>query len=392
MKIPKTYKKVQGQKQFTPTIEELICNKQTQKNKETPDFQEAQNNDDEFQTLEPNNEYSNEIYNIDENIEEPQVENFQNNNNNLYFNSNHSNNNINSTTNDNNNNPSNDFSNENYNNNEIIPQLDYENGNPYRNTNPTFNNNTTDFANISPIAQQIMLEDENIWNLHQKLVQAKQQRKMCEKGVEVLNSRVRCLREENARTLAKINRTQKKVTERELQIERSRSKSKEKSLLKQKKEQDLKKQKMKNYEQKIQRENGIANEKEKTILRKQMQQKILKEEKQNNEIFRKSVNFQDQRDKKEKADFIRSRVNMTGNHRKLIEIENKAKIIQELENYIQIELNKKQEIDNEVNKLAIAENNLIEQINDVNLMQKKLVEDFDKFLYGFYSDNINFNS
>lgn len=389
MKIPKTYKKVQRPKQTTPTIEELLCNKQVQKNESTPDFQEGENNDEEFQTLEHDNEYSNEMYNMDENIEEPQVENLQNNNNNLYFNSN---NNINSITNDGNN-PSNEFSGENFgNNNEMLSQLNYENGIAYQTSNPTYVNNTAEFGNASPIAQQIMLEDENIWNLHQKLVQAKQQRKICEKGVEVLNSRVRCLREENARTLAKINRTQKKVTERELQIERSRSKSKERSLLMQKKEQDLKKQKIKNYEQKLQIENGIASKKEKIILKKQMQQKMLKEEKQSNEIFRKSMNFNEQQEKKEKADYIRSRVNMTGNRRKIIEIENKAKIIQELEDKIQQELTKKQEADDEVNKLAVIENNLIEQINDVNFMQKKLCDDFGGFLYGFYSNELNYNS
>lgn len=389
MKIPKTYKKVQRPKQTTPTIEELLCNKQVQKNESTPDFQEGENNDEEFQTLEHDNEYSNEMYNMDENIEEPQVENLENNNNNLYFNSN---NNINSITNDNNN-PSNEFSGENFgNNNEMLSQLNYENGIAYQTSNPTYVNNTAEFGNASPIAQQIMLEDENIWNLHQKLVQAKQQRKICEKGVEVLNSRVRCLREENARTLAKINRTQKKVTERELQIERSRSKSKERSLLMQKKEQDLKKQKIKNYEQKLQIENGIASKKEKIILKKQMQQKMLKEEKQSNEIFRKSMNFNEQQEKKEKADYIRSRVNMTGNRRKIIEIENKAKIIQELEDKIQQELTKKQEADDEVNKLAVIENNLIEQINDVNFMQKKLCDDFGGFLYGFYSNELNYNS
>lgn len=104
------------------------------------------------------------------------------------------------------------------------------------------------------------------------------------------------------------------------------------------------------------------------------------------------MNFNEQQEKKEKADYIRSRVNMTGNRRKIIEIENKAKIIQELEDKIQQELTKKQEADDEVNKLAVIENNLIEQINDVNFMQKKLCDDFGGFLYGFYSNELNYNS
>ena len=58
--------------------------------------------------------------------------------------------------------------------------------------------------------QQELFDDEYILSLHQKLEEKKELRKISEQNVKILNGRVRCLKDENKKTLAKIDLTKKK--------------------------------------------------------------------------------------------------------------------------------------------------------------------------------------
>ena len=57
---------------------------------------------------------------------------------------------------------------------------------------------------------QELFDDEYILSLHQKLEEKKELRKISEQNVKILNGRVRCLKDENKKTLAKIDLTKKK--------------------------------------------------------------------------------------------------------------------------------------------------------------------------------------
>ena len=52
--------------------------------------------------------------------------------------------------------------------------------------------------------QKPFIDDDYILQLHQRLAQIREQRKISENGVKVLNGRVRCLKEENQKTYQKL--------------------------------------------------------------------------------------------------------------------------------------------------------------------------------------------
>ena len=103
------------------------------------------------------------------------------------------------------------------------------------------------FSNQSPISNSFksshppdFLDDEYILELHKKLEEKREQRKISEQNVKILNGRVRCLKDENKKMCAKIDLTKKKTKEKEIAINNHRSRSKEKEELQEKKKKDLK--------------------------------------------------------------------------------------------------------------------------------------------------------
>ena len=238
--------------------------------------------------------------------------------------------------------------------------------------------NELQFQTFYPNSQPT--EDEYILNLHQRLIQTKQIRKLSEQRVDMLNNRLRCLKEENDKKLAKIDLLKKNQEKKSAVAERAKSRSKEKLERKERRERDVKKLKEKNYSSKLQLENNIALEKEKSLLRKQINAKLLKEEKQTNNYFRINNDLEENKDKKDKATYIRSQNITIDQRKKMQEIEGKERLIQNLEHKIQIELNKKDEIDEIINRLKVMEVNTIENIRIINEKQKMLIIKFDKIL------------
>ena len=113
------------------------------------------------------------------------------------------------------------------------------NNNNFNNSMSTKNQTTKDY-NMNDLS-----DDDYILELHKKLAQKREIRKISEQGVKILNGRVRCLKDENKKTLAKIDLTKKKTKEKVLVLEYNKSHSKEKKEYLQKKEDDLKLQKQK---------------------------------------------------------------------------------------------------------------------------------------------------
>ena len=232
-------------------------------------------------------------------------------------------------------------------------------------------------------------DDDYILELHKKLAQKREIRKISEQGVKILNGRVRCLKDENKKTLAKIDLTRKKTKEKVLVLEYNKSRSKEKKEYLQKKEDDLKLQKQKNKHQKLITQTNLLNNRENLILQNQIKGQISKAEKVDNENIRKKNELNSKIIKKNKIEVIRNQSILTNQKKKISDIEKKEKMIKDLEKKINIEQQKKKEFDDELNKLTAMENEILSRILQNNEMQRKLIEDFERnFSGGGYTPNL----
>ena len=235
--------------------------------------------------------------------------------------------------------------------------------------------------------QKQFIDDNYLLQLHQRLVQTRELRKLSENGVKILNGRVRSLKDENQRTLNKIYQTGKKTNEKLLNMERKKSQSKEKIERIKRLENELNLLKNKNMNQKIDRDNGLINSRKKVISENKIKGRISKKEKDEicniklmNELNEKNI-------KKNKIEVIRSQEAQKIQKRKMVEIEKKEGIIKDLEQKINYEMNRKKELEEGINKMLKEESETFERINKTNEMQKKIFADFEKILRG--SANVN---
>ena len=260
------------------------------------------------------------------------------------------------------------------------------------NLNPNYNYNYDNIVmpDINDLIcdQKQFIDDDYLLHLHQRLVQTKELRKISENGVKILNGRVRCLKDENQKTLNKIYKTSKKVNEKLLNIERKKSQSKEKMERIKRLENELNLLKNKNMNQKIDRDNGLINSRKKVLSENKIKGRISKKEKDEicniklmNELNEKNL-------KKNKIEVIRSQAAQKIQKKRMTEIEKKEGIIKDLEQKINYEINKKKELEEEINKMLKEESETFERINKTNEMQKKIFSDFEKIL----RDNSNLNS
>ena len=216
----------------------------------------------------------------------------------------------------------------------------------------TNNNNNYNNNNIISTKNQIssnykmrdLSDDDYILELHKRLAEKREVRKISEQSVQILNGRVRCLKDENKKTLAKIDLTRKKTKEKELVLEYNKSRSKEKKEFLQKKEDNLKLQKQKNRYQKLVTQTNLLNNRENLILQNQKKGQQSKAQKIDNENIKKENELNTQIFKKNKIEVIRSQSKLSNQRKKMVDIEKKEKIIKDLEKKINLELKKKKNL------------------------------------------------
>ena len=286
-----------------------------------------------------------------------------------------------------NNNNNFDYNNNNnidYNNNN---NFEYNNNNNFNYDNNNNNNNNiymqdADIPDINELIcdQKQFIDDDYLLNLHKKLAQTRELRKISENGVKILNGRVRCLKDENQKTLAKINIPSKKTNDKLLTMERKKSQSKEKMERARKLENELFKLKEKNLNQKVERDNGLINSRKKVISENKMKGILSKKEKKDIDNIKIMNELNEKNLKKNKIEVIRSQAMQKNQKKKIIKIEKKEGIIKDLEAKINYEIKRKKELDREINKMLKDESETLERINQTNEMQKKIFEDFKKIL------------
>lgn len=235
--------------------------------------------------------------------------------------------------------------------------------------------------------QQELFDDEYILSLHQKLEEKKELRKISEQNVKILNGRVRCLKDENKKTLAKIDLTKKKTKEKERAISYHRSRSKEKKEYLEKKENELKLLKEKNRYQKLVTQSNLINTRENLYLKNQLKGQISKAQKVNNENIKKENELINKIAKQNKIEVIRNNAVNYTKKKKLNEIKKKEEMIKNLNEKINLENKKKKELDDELSKLMSIENEILQRIFENNEMQKKLIESFEMNYGGGYGMN-----
>ena len=256
------------------------------------------------------------------------------------------------------------------------------NNNVNSSNNPIFNNSISTKNQTTNYNMNDLTDDDYILELHRKLAQKREIRKISEQGVKILNGRVRCLKDENKKTLAKIDLTRKKTKEKVLVLEYNKSRSKEKKDYLQKKEDELKIQKQKNKHQKLITQTNLLNNRENLILQNQIKGQKSKAEKVDNENIKKENELNAKIIKKNKIEVIRNQSVLTNQRKKILDIEKKEKMIKDLEKKINIEQQKKKEFDDEFNKLTAMENEILSRILQNNEIQRKLIEDFSGGGYG----------
>ena len=209
-------------------------------------------------------------------------------------------------------------SNENYQNKNQTMEPDMFNNNNNinnneQNLNMNNNNYIYDYQNmVMPdindliCDQKQFIDDDYLLHLHQRLVQTRELRKISENGVKVLNGRVRCLKDENLKTLSKINKTDKKTKEKMLNMERKKSQSKERVERIKKLENDLVLLKKKNFNQKVDRDNGLINSRKRIISENKIKGRISKKEKNDINNIKIMNELNEKNFKKNKIEVIRS--------------------------------------------------------------------------------------
>ena len=253
------------------------------------------------------------------------------------------------------------------------------------NQNINYNQNYQEPGNIPDINELIcdqknFIDDDFLLHLHQRLTQKREQRKISENGVKILNGRVRCLKDENQKTLAKINMTSKKTNDKLITLERKRSQSKERMERAKKLKSDLVKLKEKNYNKKLERDNGLINSRKRVLSENKMKGKISKKEKKDIDEIKTMNELNEKNMKKNKIEVIRSQAIQKSHKRKIMEIEKKEGIIKDLEEKINFEIKRKKELELEINRMLQDESDTMERINQTNEIQKKIFDDFEKIL------------
>ena len=265
----------------------------------------------------------------------------------------------------------------------------------YSTQNNDINNIQINFPNQSAIPYPLksphppdLWEDDYILELHKKLEEKREQRKISEQNVKILNSRVRCLKDENKKICAKIDITKKKTKERELAINNHRSRSKEKEEQKEKKKKDLKILTLKNRHQKIITQTNLINNRENMYLKNKLKGQISKAQKVDNENIKKENELNNKIINQIKTEVIRNQINNNNQKKKMAEIKKKEELIKNLEEKINLENKKKKELEEEMKKLNIIETEILGRIYANNEMQRKLIENFEKnFGHGFGNNN-----
>ena len=236
------------------------------------------------------------------------------------------------------------------------------------------------------LEQKPFIDDNYLINLHQRLGQTRELRKIVENGINILNSRINCLENENQRTLSKIKITSRKTNNKLLTMEQKRKQSQEKMEHLRKLENDLKMLKQKNKNIKMERDNGLINSRKNVINQNKKKGEISKREKKDISNIIKMYEINEQNMKKNNVEIIKNEMIPNIKIKKMVEMSKKEKLIKYLEEKINYEMDRKEELQENIDKMIQEEKDTMERIKILDEKQKKVFLDFQKV----FNDGNNF--
>lgn len=236
------------------------------------------------------------------------------------------------------------------------------------------------------LEQKPFIDDDYLINLHQRLGQTRELRKIVENGINILNSRINCLENENQRTLSKIKITSRKTNNKLLTMEQKRKQSQEKMEHLRKLENDLKMLKQKNKNIKMERDNGLINSRKNVINQNKKKGEISKREKKDISNIIKMYEINEQNMKKNNVEIIKNEMIPNIKIKKMVEMSKKEKLIKYLEEKINYEMDRKEELQENIDKMIQEEKDTMERIKILDEKQKKVFLDFQKV----FNDGNNF--
>ena len=222
-----------------------------------------------------------------------------------------------------------------------------------------------------------ILDDDYLLQLHQYLQEMKKQRKEAEQNTNLLNGRIRCLRDEEKKTLKKIEVTRKKTESKMNQLQQQQEDLRRKIEFRNMKQKELEMLREKNKKQK--ENNRMAIMKKEEERRRQMEEDIrnLREQKKNNEELRKYMEVEDLSNKKTQADYIKSQQIIAEEKRRAIELEKKNRIKEELEQKIAEEEERIQLAEGKKQMLEQEEIEIMKKLKTTTQMHEQMVENYE---------------
>ena len=223
-----------------------------------------------------------------------------------------------------------------------------------------------------------ILDDDYLLQLHQYLQEMKKQRKEAEQNTNLLNGRIRCLRDEEKKTLKKIEVTRKKTESKMNQLQQQQEDLRRKIEFRNMKQKELEMLREKNKKQK--ENNRMAIMKKEEERRRQMEEDIrnLREQKKNNEELRKYMEVEDLSNKKTQADYIKSQQIIAEEKRRAIELEKKNRIKEELEQKIAEEEERIQLAEGKKQMLEQEEIEIMKKLKTTTQIHEQMVENYEK--------------
>ena len=222
-----------------------------------------------------------------------------------------------------------------------------------------------------------ILDDDYLLQLHQYLQEMKKQRKEAEQNTNLLNGRIRCLRDEEKKTLKKIEVTRKKTESKMNQLQQQQEDLRRKIEFRNMKQKELEMLREKNKKQK--ENNRMAIMKKEEERRRQMEEDIrnLREQKKNNEELRKYMEVEDLSSKKTQADYIKSQQIIAEEKRRAIELEKKNRIKEELEQKIAEEEERIQLAEGKKQMLEQEEIEIMKKLKTTTQIHEQMVENYE---------------
>lgn len=226
--------------------------------------------------------------------------------------------------------------------------------------------------------EEEVLDDDYLVRLHRYLMDMKNIRKKAEQDANLLDGRLRCLRDEELKTRKKIEVTRQKTDEKMLNIQRQEQKLLEKEAFRKKKLKELEMKKEQNQLQKQSIEYGTKTRAQE--IRDQLNEDMnnLREQKKINEETRRYYLEEDQRNKKTQADYIKSQKLIANEKRRALELEKKNQIRLELERKIKEEEERITLAEERKQELESDEIAIMKKLKTTTKIHEQLIDDYNK--------------